>query len=199
MPSPYEAKSLRLLRDTLNRMWPNRDKSSDGWIGDEAHQATTSDHNPDPRTGVVRARDTDKDGIIVGRVLAAMMLHPSMRYVIFNRRIYRAADRWRPRAYTGSNPHTGHIHGSIHHTVAAENNTTPYTLIDGFTWPELRSGSTGVNVKQLQALLNAHGASLVLDSAFGPATDAAVRAFQSRRGLKVDGLVGPRTQAALGA
>lgn len=197
MPNAYEAPSLRRLRDTVNRRWPNRDKSSDGWIGDPAHQARQSAHNPDPRTGVVRARDLDKDGIVMPVVIASGILHPSTRYIIFNRRIYRSQDRFRPRSYDGSNPHTGHGHFEIWATVSAENNPAAWQLIDGFKWPELRKGNTGHDVKQLQALLNGHGASVVVDSVFGDGTDAAVRAFQTRRGLSVDGLVGPRTQASL--
>lgn len=197
MPSPYEAPSLRRLRDTVNRRWPDRDKGSDGWIGDSSHQGRTSAHNPDPRTGVVRARDLDKDGIVMPVVVASGILYPSIRYIVFNRRIYRSVDRFRPRTYDGSNPHSGHGHFEIWATVSAENNPALWQLIDGFSWPELRKGNTGHDVKQLQALLNGHGASVVVDSVFGDGTDAAVRAFQTRRGLSVDGRVGRRTQASL--
>lgn len=197
MPKAYEAKPLKALKAAVDARWPNRDRTSDGWIGDEAHQARTSAHNPDPRTGVVRARDLDVDGIVPAVVVASGMLHPSVRYIIHNRRIFRSADRWRPRVYDGSNPHTGHIHTEIWATQSAELSSAEWQLIDGFKWPELRPGDTGPNVKALQALLNAHGASLVVDGNFGTNTTNAVVAFQQRRKLYADALVGPRTQAAL--
>jgi peptidoglycan hydrolase-like protein with peptidoglycan-binding domain len=67
------------------------------------------------------------------------------------------------------------------------------------TKPYLHLGDRGLAVKGLQTALNAHGARLVVDGIFGPATLAAVRAFQEAKGLVVDGLVGERTNAALAA
>lgn len=62
----------------------------------------------------------------------------------------------------------------------------------------LKSGDKGLDsIKRLQQALNLRGAHLVADGAFGPATLAAVKAFQSARGLAVDGLVGPATWGAL--
>jgi peptidoglycan hydrolase-like protein with peptidoglycan-binding domain len=63
--------------------------------------------------------------------------------------------------------------------------------------PPLRQGSTGWQVKALQSALNAHGASLLVDGAFGPRTHRAVVSFQQRNGLVVDGVVGPQTAGAL--
>jgi len=62
-------------------------------------------------------------------------------------------------------------------------------------------GETGKRVSDLQERLNAGGFKppLKVDGIFGPKTLAAVKAFQRSHGLKVDGLVGPKTTAALRA
>jgi hypothetical protein len=39
MARPKLVKAGVTLRDQLNQAYPNRDKRSDGWIGDAAHQA----------------------------------------------------------------------------------------------------------------------------------------------------------------
>nr|WP_324784504.1 peptidoglycan-binding protein [Streptomyces sp. H51] len=52
-------------------------------------------------------------------------------------------------------------------------------------------------MKTIQYLLNAHGAALTVDGAFGTNTYNAVVAFQSANGLDADGVVGPLTWAAL--
>lgn len=55
----------------------------------------------------------------------------------------------------------------------------------------------GYSVAQIQRLLNANGAALVVDGIQGWRTTAAVKAFQAGHGLTVDGIVGPVTWAAL--
>ncbi len=59
--------------------------------------------------------------------------------------------------------------------------------------PVLREGSTGQAVRDLQVAL-----ALVVDGKFGPKTRAAVVAYQGRRGLLADGVVGSLTWHALG-
>jgi murein L,D-transpeptidase YcbB/YkuD len=56
----------------------------------------------------------------------------------------------------------------------------------------MRKGDRGADVAALQSALGIRA-----DGDFGPATDAAVRLFQTDRGLIVDGIVGAMTLAAL--
>jgi hypothetical protein len=64
--------------------------------------------------------------------------------------------------------------------------------------PVLSLGDRGPEVTALQRKLNELGDRLAVDGDFGPATRAAVIAFQARNGLTTDGVVGPRTKARLG-
>jgi peptidoglycan hydrolase-like protein with peptidoglycan-binding domain len=64
-------------------------------------------------------------------------------------------------------------------------------------WPLVKQGARDHPVRTLQHLLQAHNATIAVDGIFGPKTDAAVRAFQSSKGLAVDGIVGPQTWSAL--
>jgi hypothetical protein len=61
----------------------------------------------------------------------------------------------------------------------------------------LRRGLSGWDVAELQFLLRKHGAFVSLDGGFGPITEAAVIGVQRAARLAVDGLVGPRTLAAI--
>jgi hypothetical protein len=61
----------------------------------------------------------------------------------------------------------------------------------------LRPGDSGHDVRVLQAFLQARGLAAVVDGRFGPATQAAVRAFQRSAGLPASGVVGPLTVTAL--
>lgn len=54
-------------------------------------------------------------------------------------------------------------------------------------------GTNGEVVREAQRLLTAHGHAVGDDGRFGPATKAAVEAFQRSRGIHVDGIIGPET------
>jgi hypothetical protein len=60
-------------------------------------------------------------------------------------------------------------------------------------WPTLARGAQGDLVMWAQEHLAGAGEAIVVDGAFGPATDAAVRDFQSRHGLPVTGAVDAAT------
>ena len=63
----------------------------------------------------------------------------------------------------------------------------------------IKNGSKGSDVTLLQTELNKFGSyNLATDGIFGAKTDAAVRDFQKKKGLDVDGIVGPKTWEALG-
>jgi hypothetical protein len=120
------AKSLLTLRDQVNRRAPNRNKASDGTIGDAAHCQRTSDHNPwvrDGSRGVVTALDIthDRSGGCDANTIAESIRSSRdsrVKYIIWNRRIANSAaiggsEPWKWRPYSGSNPHTRHVHISV--------------------------------------------------------------------------------------
>ena len=65
------------------------------------------------------------------------------------------------------------------------------------TLPILGRNSSGEPVRALQCLLDMHGATLSVDGNFGPATEKAVKAFQTKKGLTADGKCGPITWKAM--
>ena len=80
-----------------------------------------------------------------------------------------------------------------------------HLTVDGIvgpqTWSVLvittREGSSGSAVVALQQQLNTNGARLTVDGSFGPLTNAALRSYQSRHKLSVDGIAGPQTWQSL--
>ena len=74
---------------------------------------------------------------------------------------------------------------------------TPVTQPQTGNTDLLRKGDKGDDVKLLQHRLNILGSQLAEDGIWGVKTDQAVRNYQYKAGLTVDGIVGPKTQAAL--
>lgn len=116
------AYSLTTLRSQANQQWPLRSTASDGLIGDAAHAATASDHNPNSNN-VVCAFDLTHDpanGVNCDAIAESVRLnpHPDLKYLIWNGRIFRAYDKpgipkftWAE--YTGASKHAEHIHFSV--------------------------------------------------------------------------------------
>lgn len=65
------------------------------------------------------------------------------------------------------------------------------------TYRQVGFGSTGSAVSKLQTILNQHGYGLAVDGIFGEKTRAAVRDYQKRYNLKLDGIAGPETWGSL--
>ena len=121
------APSLAQLRREINARWPNRDKSTDGSVGDLSHAARASDHNPNSRRSV-NAIDIDEDGIDAWGLVDLAITDPRVNYVIYERKIWQRKHGFKPRPYSGINAHTKHIHVSIIQSVAAERNTAPWGI-----------------------------------------------------------------------
>lgn len=126
------APCLVTLREEVDRKWPNRSRVSDGEIGDAAHAARQSDHNPDAH-GVVHARDfttaNNRQGRRIRRVIKkACIGDHRVWYVIANGYIYSQTYNWKARKYTGSDPHTGHVHVSVNYASKLANSTAPWNV-----------------------------------------------------------------------
>ena len=73
------------------------------------------------------------------------------------------------------------------------------SFFSAFSFAAVSQGSTGSDVKKIQTRLKNWGYyDGAVDGIFGSKTYAAVKSFQKKNGLTVDGIVGPQTAAALG-
>ena len=139
---PVLCKAGQQLREQFDDTFPDRDRRSDGWIGDLRHSARPSDHNPDPATGVVRAIDVDRDVHKSGKPdlmpdiadqirLAAKAGEKRIAYIIFAGRIASSRLGWRWRPYKGSNPHNHHLHVSFNKTGDIDNSFFNIRMLGG--------------------------------------------------------------------
>jgi len=213
-------------------------------IGDTSHQAEASSHNPD-ETGrpefsdhdgkdEVRAWDADKDlrdpsGIqmemLVQHILGILRSGGMwwIRYIIYNRRIWHRRDGFVTHQYTGSNPHTDHVHFNSDFTQAADEATgTDWHFGEvGITTPVanpvsnpkppavhvVKRGDKGTEVRHVQQFFHDvfpsyrhsvrihRGQNISVDGDFGDQTEAWVVEFQNRVHIKSDGIVGPDTKS----
>lgn len=126
------AKALEQIRSQVNALAPKRSKKMDGSIGDTAHSARKSDHNPNA-AGVVCAIDVTHDpaGGLDGETFANALrtsADPRLNYVIFNRRIAGAGKGWDWRRYTGAAPHDKHVHISVKQDARLYDDPAPWKL-----------------------------------------------------------------------
>lgn len=175
------AKSLEILRSECNALAPKRSKKYDGWIGDAAHQARASRHNPNSR-GVVTALDIThdpKNGMDAHRLarLLTKNPHPDLYYIISNGESAYRSSGWVWKKYNGSNPHTGHMHvavgrGPDSNPVAPYddiipwnvkdlmNSSIPVTNVDLYTWIDkiiLKPRGSELSGEMLRQMFNNYG------------------------------------------
>jgi hypothetical protein len=121
--TPILCKAGQQLRLQVDDCFPERDRRSDGWIGDARHSASVSQHNPD-KQGIVFAIDIDRDLHGVSKPDTMPYLADQIRlcakrgdkriyYVIFQGKIASSRMGWRWRKYSGINPHNTHCHVSF--------------------------------------------------------------------------------------
>lgn len=163
--------------------------------------------------GEGRAADlgVEPEGSAWAWVLAESLMRRSgelgIQLIIWDRKVWSGSypdQGWRP--YLGLAEHRDHLHVELSRASAASLTAehiqrvlhTPgprRRLLDVRT-PRMQGG----DIMELQAGMNKVFPSysrLAVDGWYGPSTAAVVREFQRRAGLYVDGVVGPRTWAAL--
>lgn len=203
------SKNAEALKDSVQAKYPGTQTIYT--VGDLDHQSGSSDHNPDDDSRY-RTDQTDSDSkqevravdIMVSStfspaqaaVLVKMILDNNKArtyYVIYNKKIYRSRNGWKTENYTGSDPHTNHVHVS---TLAAQDeNSTPWNLSlaseDEVTPADITAIKTAILTHNLtpsstpttvgQCLLDAHRIwELMPDTAKAAAASAA----------RTDGLLG---------
>jgi hypothetical protein len=139
------AKSLLKLREQVNARAPNRNKASDGTIGDSSHcgggAPSSSDHCPwvtDGNGGVVTAMDITHDpagGCDAGALAQSIVdaRDDRVKYVISNKRIASSSSMdgkppWTWRLYDRPNPHTKHCHISVKSQKASYDATDSWNI-----------------------------------------------------------------------
>jgi hypothetical protein len=134
---------LQNLRSQVNAVFPDRDKLSDGSIGDTLHRLHTSGHNPDDTSGSKPAWDGDPDSTpevrswdmdsdlrapgadaqdVVDHIRRLPGVSSVLRYMIYNHWEYHSRNGFAPTPYSGPSPHEEHIHFEGAWTQASDNN-----------------------------------------------------------------------------
>lgn len=198
------APSLVTLIKEVDARYPGRTKTYDGSIGDQAHAARSSEHNPDRDSdpmpnGLVSALDITKDSAAMAKVILDNTIRdPRVWYVIHDGYIYSRTHGWAKRSYDG-NPHTHHVHVSLVQSSAAASSTatwsikTPAAVKPAATKPaaapvakpvaldpDVKAGAWHPQVKLLKKFLDAagyRGSVKPYDGYYGSGCRAAVAAF----------------------
>ena len=115
------SKAAVQMREQIDDSFADRSRKSDGWIGNEKHQNTKSDHNPLPDTGEVCAIDVDAklcdqpemSIYLAEQIRVAAKTDKRISYIIHVGKIASPLLGWKWRKYRGINSHHKHIHISF--------------------------------------------------------------------------------------
>lgn len=206
------AESLVQLRKQIDVSAPQRNKSSDGTIGDTHHASRSSDHNPWVKhngMGIVTALDITHDphnGVDCNKIAAALIRSADerLKYIIWWRQIWNPDKSAGWRKYTGANPHTKHMHISVRADANLFDSVREWdvgqmkpdlSVSKLHTLPLLKQDSTGPDVVLMKDKLIASITSMLRNEGdnYGVATKIFVEAFQKSVGLGADGKVGTYT------
>lgn len=208
--SYFLAPALVQLRKEVDKRFPNRDRASDGWIGDASHAARPSDHNPcwtcsGRSRGIVRALDIDispdgrADKDLRAKILKVTMGDSRVWYVISNGIIYSRTYGFQARKYNGSNPHFGHVHISLNGANGVSGDPGNF---DTSPWFNTRKPLPKKNIdlsvlrSQMKRALGIEKGPIKFKHAVRFTQMALNRKYKA--GLKTDGLAGKKTLNAWG-
>jgi hypothetical protein len=165
-------------------------KRSSGSSGSDHHVSQQRSFAADQSNGSNPTPQMDA----TAHAIATALGHPNFRAGVLNVTLDSARAQLLWRTTVGGN-HFNHVHFGVR--IAGSGGGGPVPGFPRLTQPNMR----GEEIRKIQQRLVDLGFSVGssgADGIFGQATDAAVREFQQARGLTVDGIVGPKTRAALG-
>lgn len=206
-----QAPSLVRLTAEIDRLFPNRDLWSEGWLGDNSHATRFSDHNPDG-SGWVHAHDYDAtlshtmgpgpvgDFLIAALLRLARSGKSPINYLIYRGRIYSRSVGFRARNYTGSNQHDSHVHVSVLRTSWARawsgrwlSDPRPKMDVSRIQYAfDGHPKSSPKNVTRVQERLESRGIlrKPYIKGRAGRKTRKAMKTFQRRHDMTPDGVPG---------
>jgi len=114
-------KAGQQLREQFDDSYPDRNRVSDGWIGDTRHIGRKSDHSPDGNgwvfaidvTADLNAHKEEMHSITDEIRKLAKRGDRRIKYIIYDGRICSSILNWKWRKYSGPNPHRSHAHFSF--------------------------------------------------------------------------------------
>lgn len=167
-----------------------------GWVGDESKSygggiyasSNVPDISADAMIGKCKGVSSNFNTLAVGEFL---WLKGHCGIYIGNGRVVEATPNWANGVQvTALTARNWLKHGKLPWVEYSGEEVTNTVNIE---LSVLRKGSKGEQVKTLQRLLNAFGDNLAVDGSFGSKTDAALKSYQNKNNLEVDGICGVKT------